>query len=275
MSHDDSYLQALRERVVVFDGAMGTSLQAQELTAEDFGGKRYEGCNDYLVLVKPGAVEQVHRGFLEVGCDVIETCTFQATRRRLEEWGLAKHTYELNLTAARLARRLADDYGTPAQPRWVAGSMGPTGFLPGADDPVLSNITYDELAELVALDQLPVGRASEPFVARQARDSTFGYLEKRLEQVRYTDFLALGYPIGSGAVESANKLVVEVRLTRGRRSSHRGPSLEAPLLGRRARQGRLPMQNFDGHPPAAAVGPREDLLGPGRDRRGDPTLGVD
>ena len=109
LANGNSYLQALRERVVVFDGAMGTSLQAQELTADDFGGKRYEGCNDYLVLVKPGAVEQVHRGFLEVGCDVIETCTFQATRRRLEEWGLAEHTYELNLAAARLARRLADD----------------------------------------------------------------------------------------------------------------------------------------------------------------------
>jgi 5-methyltetrahydrofolate--homocysteine methyltransferase len=148
LANGDPYLQALRERVVVFDGAMGTSLQMQELTAEDFGGRRTEGCNDYLVLVKPDAVEKVHRGFLEVGCDVIETCTFQATRRRLEEWGLAEHTRELNRAAAALARRLADEYSTPSKPRWAAGSMGPTGFLPGADDPVLSNITYDQLVEL-------------------------------------------------------------------------------------------------------------------------------
>src|SRR5919202_3643467 len=148
LADGESYLQALRQRVVVFDGAMGTSLQTQGLTAEDFGGKRYEGCNDYLVLAKPEAVERVHRGFLEVGCDVVETCTFQATRLRLAEWGLAEHTRELNRAAARLARRLADEYGTAAKPRWVAGPMCPTGFLPGADDPVLSNITYDELAEL-------------------------------------------------------------------------------------------------------------------------------
>ena len=85
---------------------------------------------------------------IEVGCDVLETCTFQASRRRLEEWGLAEHTFELNRSAAALARRLADEYSTASKPRWVAGSIGPTGFLPGADDPVLSNITYDELAEL-------------------------------------------------------------------------------------------------------------------------------
>src|SRR2546423_1192450 len=102
---------------------MGTSLQFQELTAEDFGGRRYEGCNDYLVLAKPSAVEIVHRGFLEVGCDVIETCTFQASGRRLAEWGLGEVTVELNLRAAQLARRLADEYATPARPRFVAGSM--------------------------------------------------------------------------------------------------------------------------------------------------------
>jgi 5-methyltetrahydrofolate--homocysteine methyltransferase len=148
LDRGQAYLEALRQRVVVFDGAMGTALQAQELTADDFGGKRYEGCNDNLVLSKPDTVETVHRSYLAAGCDVIETATFQATRRRLEEWGLADVTREINYKAARLARRVADEYATPSQPRWVAGSMGPTGFLPGADDPVLSAITYDELAEL-------------------------------------------------------------------------------------------------------------------------------
>jgi 5-methyltetrahydrofolate--homocysteine methyltransferase len=148
VSNGETYLQALRERVIVFDGSMGVSLQQQELTAEDYGGKRTEGCVDYLVLTKPSAVEAVHRGFLEVGCEVLETCTFQATGRRLGEWGLADLTYDVNYAAAQLARRLADEYSTPSKPRWVAGSMGPTGFLPGADDPVLSAISYEELAEL-------------------------------------------------------------------------------------------------------------------------------
>src|SRR5205085_3221492 len=144
----ETFREAVRDRILVFDGAMGSSLQAQKLTAEDFGGKKLEGAWDGLILSKPSAVGKVHRSFLEVGCDVVETCTFQSTRRRLEEWGLARHTCELNLAAARLARRLADEYSTASKPRWVAGSMGPTGFLPGADDPVLSNVTYDELAEL-------------------------------------------------------------------------------------------------------------------------------
>ncbi|MCC7105575.1 MAG: methionine synthase [Chloroflexi bacterium] len=126
---------------------MGTSLQVQELSAEDFGGKATEGCNDYLVLTRPSAVATVHRGFLEAGAEVLETCTFQSTRRRLAEWGLGNLTLELNRAAATLARRLADDFATPEAPRWVAGSMGPTGMLPGADDPTLSAITFDELAE--------------------------------------------------------------------------------------------------------------------------------
>src|SRR5919109_4106695 len=96
LANGESYIAALRQRVVIFDGSMGVSLQQQELGAEAYGGKRTEGCVDYLVLTQPSAVEKVHRGFLEVGCDVLETCSFQASRRRLEEWGLAEHTFELN-----------------------------------------------------------------------------------------------------------------------------------------------------------------------------------
>ncbi|HEY8490924.1 MAG TPA: methionine synthase [Dehalococcoidia bacterium] len=142
------YLQEVARRVVVFDGAMGTNIQRYGLTAEDFGGK--EGCNDYLVITKPQVIEEIHRGFLEAGCDVIETCSFQSTRLRLAEWGLADRTREINVAAARLARRLADEYATPERPRFVAGSMGPTGMLPSSDDPALSNITFHELAELYA-----------------------------------------------------------------------------------------------------------------------------
>jgi 5-methyltetrahydrofolate--homocysteine methyltransferase len=142
------FLDALKLKVLVFDGAMGTSLQTQKLTASHFGGERYEGCNDYLVLSYPEAVMAVHRSFLEVGVDVIETDSFRANRLTLQEYGLQDQTLEINRAAARLARQAADEFDNPAFPRFVAGSMGPTGMLPSANDPDLSDITYDELADL-------------------------------------------------------------------------------------------------------------------------------
>lgn len=142
------YLDALQQRVLIFDGAMGTNLQAQKLTALHFGGERYNGCNDYLVISFPEAVEKVHRSFLDVGVDVIETDTFRSNRITLDEYGLGDRVFEINHAAASLARRLADEYSTTQQPRFVAGSIGPTGKLPSADDPELSNVTYDELVEI-------------------------------------------------------------------------------------------------------------------------------
>jgi 5-methyltetrahydrofolate--homocysteine methyltransferase len=145
------YLDALNERVLVYDGAMGTSLQTQNLTAKHFGGEQFNGCNDYLVISYPKAVEAVHRSFLDVGVDVIETNSFRANRITLSEYGLAERTLEINHAAASLARRLADEYeqlGDSAKPRFVAGSIGPSGKLPSANDPELSNITFDELANI-------------------------------------------------------------------------------------------------------------------------------
>ena len=126
--------------VIVFDGAMGTNLQAQNLTAADFGGPEYEGCNEYLVFTHPQAVEIVHRGFLAAGADVIETDTFGGTSIVLAEYDLADRAYELNKTAAALARRVADEFSTPDQPRFVAGSMGP-----GTKLPTLGHIDFDTL----------------------------------------------------------------------------------------------------------------------------------
>jgi 5-methyltetrahydrofolate--homocysteine methyltransferase len=142
------FLDALQQRVLIYDGAMGTSLQKQELTAEHFGGERTNGCNDYLVITYPLAVEKVHRSFLEVGVDVIETDTFRSNRLTLAEYGLADQAEAINLAAARLARRLADEYSTSQHPRFVAGSIGPTGKLPSMDDPELSNISFEELADI-------------------------------------------------------------------------------------------------------------------------------
>jgi 5-methyltetrahydrofolate--homocysteine methyltransferase len=146
-SGSSPYLCALERGILVYDGAMGTNIQRYKLGPEDFGGARLEGCNDYLVITRPDVIQEIHESFLAVGCDVVETCTFQSTPRRLHEWGLGDRTREVNVQAARIARAACDKYATPGKPRFVAGSMGPTGMLPASDDPLLSAITWDELSE--------------------------------------------------------------------------------------------------------------------------------
>jgi 5-methyltetrahydrofolate--homocysteine methyltransferase len=143
-----AFMDALAQRILVYDGAMGTSLQKLNLTAEDYGGEKYNGCPDYLNITKPEAPATVHRSFLEVGVDVIETNTFRSNRLTLGEYGLGERTIEINMAAAQLARKLADEFSTPEQPRFVAGSMGPSGKLPSADDPTLSDISYDDLVDI-------------------------------------------------------------------------------------------------------------------------------
>ncbi|MEO1800045.1 MAG: methionine synthase, partial [Cyanobacteria bacterium J06629_2] len=128
--------------VLILDGAMGTNLQVQNLTAADFGGEAYEGCNEYLVHTKPEAVATVHRGFLEAGADIIETDTFGGTSIVLAEYDLGDQAYYLNKAAAELAKKLTEEYSTPEKPRFVAGSMGP-----GTKLPTLGHIDYDTLLE--------------------------------------------------------------------------------------------------------------------------------
>jgi 5-methyltetrahydrofolate--homocysteine methyltransferase len=135
-----SFLDTLKERIVVFDGAMGTNLQVQNLTVDDYGGPQFEGCPEYLLITKPAAVEQVHAAFLGVGCDVIETDSFGGLPFVLGEYGIADMAYELNRKAAELAKRVAADFATKARPRWVAGSMGP-----GTKLPTLGHITFNDL----------------------------------------------------------------------------------------------------------------------------------
>ena len=119
-NHKPTYLEALAQRVLIFDGAMGTSIDTFNLTAEDFGGEATNGNRDYLVITRPDVIEQIHSSFMEAGCDVLETDTFQSTRLRLEEWGLADRTAEINRTAAQLARRVADRYqAQDGRPRYV------------------------------------------------------------------------------------------------------------------------------------------------------------
>jgi 5-methyltetrahydrofolate--homocysteine methyltransferase len=144
------YLSRLQERVLVFDGAMGTQLMALELSAEDFGGAAYLGCNEGLVLTRPQIVRAIHESYLAAGADVVETDTFTASRLKLDEYSLGEHTHEINLRAAILAREACDAFTTPAQPRFVAGSMGPTGMLVSSSDPSLSKVTYEQLRDIYA-----------------------------------------------------------------------------------------------------------------------------
>ncbi len=124
------FLDTLKERIVVFDGAMGTNLHAQDLTVDDYGGPQFEGCPEHLLISKPEAVASVHAGFFEVGCDVVETDSFGGASIVLAEYGIAHLAYDLNKKAAELAKRIASDFATKEKPRWVAGSMGPTTKLP-------------------------------------------------------------------------------------------------------------------------------------------------
>src|SRR5690242_2299744 len=119
-----SFLDTLRERVVVFDGATGTNLQTRDLGPEDFGGATLEGCNEILALTRPGVIADLHRSFFEVGVDAVETDTFGAFPIVLAEYGVANKTFEINQAAARIAREVASGYATPDRPRWVIGSIG-------------------------------------------------------------------------------------------------------------------------------------------------------
>lgn len=144
------YLRLLGERVLIFDGAMGTQLMALDLSAQDFGGPEYSGCNEALVLTRPDIVRNIHESYLEAGADVVETDSFTASRLKLDEYGLGERTYDVNLCAAKLAREACDTFSTSDRPRFVAGSMGPTGMLISSSDPALSKITYEQLRDLYA-----------------------------------------------------------------------------------------------------------------------------
>jgi 5-methyltetrahydrofolate--homocysteine methyltransferase len=135
------FLAATRERTIVFDGGMGATLEQFELSLED--DYRLPGrCHEALVLNRPDVIEGVHASMIEAGAEVLETDTFQASRLKLGEWGLEDHTREINVRAAQIARLAAGER------HFVAGSIGPTGFLPASDDPTLGQIGFRELREV-------------------------------------------------------------------------------------------------------------------------------
>jgi len=135
--------EALASRILLLDGAMGTMLQDRNISAADFGGHQLEGCNEYLVKTRPDIVEDIHRAYLAAGSDIIETNTFGATALVLAEYGVQAAAWELNLEAARIARRAADAFSTASRPRFVAGAMGPTTKAIS----VTGGVTFPQLVE--------------------------------------------------------------------------------------------------------------------------------
>src|SRR4051812_23229326 len=137
------YLQAINSRVVIFDGGMGATLEQFDLTEQDYGGLKGK-CHEALVLNRPDVIAGVHESMVEAGAEVVETDTFQASRLKLDEWGLGEHTLEINTKAAQIAREAV------GEERFVAGSIGPTRMLPPSDDPTLGKIRFGELVDVFA-----------------------------------------------------------------------------------------------------------------------------
>jgi len=138
-----SLQEALRTRILVLDGAMGTMIQQANLTADDFGGEELEGCNEMLVLTRPDVISGIHEAYLQAGSDIIETNTFGSTALVLSEYDIPEKAREINLAAARLAREACDKYDTPDKPRYAAGALGPTTKTLS----VTGGVTFDQLVE--------------------------------------------------------------------------------------------------------------------------------
>ncbi len=179
----EQFLKRLQARPLIFDGAMGTNIQRLELSPDDFGG--HPGCNEALVLYKPQAIQQIHASFLEVGVDVVETDTFGANRVVLSEYGLEDKTYEINRTAAVIARETASAFEPQ---RYVAGSVGP-----GTKLPSLGHITYGELKQAYepqieglldgGVDLLIVETVQDPLQAKAALNAVFDTFRRKKQRV--------------------------------------------------------------------------------------------
>jgi 5-methyltetrahydrofolate--homocysteine methyltransferase len=141
-----SFLEAITSRILLFDGAMGTEIQRLNPQPKDFPGNR-DGFNDGLILTKPEWIKQIHRSYLKVGADCIETNTFGSNYLKLEEYAFGDNTLEFNKKAADLAREVCKEPEFKDRPRYVIGSMGPTGYLPSSDDPDLGQKTPDQIKE--------------------------------------------------------------------------------------------------------------------------------
>ncbi len=190
--------ELLSKKILVLDGAMGTTIQNYNLTAKDFGGEDLEGCNENLVLTRPDIIKEIHRAFLKAGCDIVETNTFGGTPLVLDEYKLGHKAYEINFQAAKIAREEADNLSTPDKPRFVAGSMGPTTKAIS----VTGGVTFDDLiANFYAQAKALVEGGSDYLLLETAQDSR-NLKAAFLGIDRYFDEVKKAVPVAiSGTIE--------------------------------------------------------------------------
>jgi 5-methyltetrahydrofolate--homocysteine methyltransferase len=146
----ESLIAAAKNRILLFDGAMGTEIQSLNPKTEDFPDSK-DGFNDGLNLSRPEWIKQIHRAYLEAGADCIETNTFGSNKLKLDEYGYGDRTIEFNRRASELARGVCNEFNGDGRPRYVVGSMGPSGYLPSSNDPVLGEKSLDDIQEAFIL----------------------------------------------------------------------------------------------------------------------------
>ncbi len=184
------FLEEIEERVVLFDGAMGTEIQKLKPKPEDFPNKK-DGFNDGLVLSRPKWIEKIHRSYLEAGSDCIETNTFGSNQIKLQEYGFGDETVSINKSAAELANRVAKEFAN--EKKYVVGSMGPTGYLPSSNDPDLGNISLNTITEafdlqaqgliLGGVDVLLIETSQDILEVKLAITGSFNAMEKTGKKV--------------------------------------------------------------------------------------------
>ena len=183
-------LEEIEERIVLFDGAMGTEIQKLKPKPEDFPNNK-DGFNDGLVFSRPEWIENIHRSYLEAGSDCIETNTFGSNQIKLQEYGFGDETVSINKSAAELANRVVDKFANGK--KYVVGSMGPTGYLPSSNDPDLGNISLNKITDafdlqaqgliLGGVDVLLIETSQDILEVKLAITGSFNAMEKTGKKV--------------------------------------------------------------------------------------------
>ncbi len=183
-------LEEIEERIVLFDGAMGTEIQKLKPKPEDFPNNK-DGFNDGLVLSRPEWIENIHRSYLEAGSDCIETNTFGSNQIKLQEYGFGEETVSINKSAAELANRVVEKFANGK--KYVVGSMGPTGYLPSSNDPDLGNISLNKITDafdlqaqgliLGGVDVLLIETSQDILEVKLAITGSFNAMEKTGKRV--------------------------------------------------------------------------------------------
>lgn len=183
-------LEEIEERIVLFDGAMGTEIQKLKPKPEDFPNNK-DGFNDGLVLSRPEWIENIHRSYLEAGSDCIETNTFGSNQIKLQEYGFGEETVSINKSAAELANRVVEKFANGK--KYVVGSMGPTGYLPSSNDPDLGNINLNNITDafdlqaqgliLGGVDVLLIETSQDILEVKLAITGSFNAMEKTGKKV--------------------------------------------------------------------------------------------